>query len=110
MTGGESQDHAARIERSMRRISRGLSAFAIALMLAGLALALVGTRPLDLHAVDVARRPQRLMLSGIVVLCLVPGVRVLAAGAYHVAARRAAQAVVAAVVLLELIASIVSGR
>ncbi len=109
MTGDESGAEAARIERGMRRISRGLSGFAIALMLAGLLLALAGTRPLDPLAIDVTHRPHRLMLSGIVVLCLVPGVRVLAAGAYYVEARRAAQAVVAAVVLLELIASIVSG-
>ena len=101
---------AVEIERSMRRVSRGLSAFALTLMLAGLFLALVtAPRPLDVRTLDLGVRGQRLMLSGIIVLCLIPGVRVLTAAARYAAARRLAQAVVALVVLLELIASIVTG-
>jgi len=90
----------AEIGRSMRRVSRGLSAFAFALMVVGLALALTSApHPFDPRAIDLSARGQRLMLSGIVVLCLLPGV----------AARRLAQAVVALVVLLELISSIITG-
>lgn len=100
----------AEISRSMRRVSRGLSAFAFALMVVGLVLALTSApHPFDPRAIDLSARGQRLMLSGIVVLCLLPGVRVLTAGAHYVAARRLAQAVVALVVLLELISSIITG-
>jgi len=98
------------IGRSMRRVSRGLSAFALALMLVGFVLALTAApAPIDPRAYDLDLRGQRLMLYGLVVLCLLPGVRVLTAGAHYAAARRLAQAVVALVVLLELVASIVTG-
>ncbi len=96
--------------RDMRRVARGLSAFALALMLGGFVLALVtAPRPLDPRAFDLTARGQRLMLYGLVALCLLPAVRVLTAGAHYAAARRLAQAVVALVVLLELIVSIVTG-
>lgn len=97
------------LDRDMRRVSRGLSAFALALMVVGFVLAVTGSRPIDIHVIDLGARGQRLMLAGIVVLCLLPAVRVLTAGAHYVAARRLAQAVVALVVLLELISSIVTG-
>lgn len=110
MTDSEERRQEAEIGRSMRRVSRGLSAFALALMIVGLVLALTAApRPLDPRAIDLSARGQRLMLGGVVVLCLLPAVRVLTAGAHYVAARRLAQAVVALVVLLELISSIVTG-
>ena len=100
----------AGIGRSMRLVARGLSGLALALMLVGLALALTGApRPVDPRTLDLSARGQRLMLSGIIVLCSLPGVRVLTAGAHYAAARNLARAVVALVVLLELIASIVTG-
>lgn len=93
----------------MRRVAQGLSAFALALMLAGFVLALVNApHPFDPRGVDLSMRGQRLMLYGLVAMCLLPAVRVLTAGAHYAAARRLAQAVVALVVLLELIASIVT--
>lgn len=108
------QDHddrqQAEIGRSMRLVARALSGFALALMLVGLALALSGSpRPIDPRTLDLTARGQRLMLGGIIVLCTLPGVRVLTAGAYYAAARNLARAVVALVVLLELIASMVTG-
>ncbi|MEJ2290552.1 MAG: hypothetical protein P8Y13_06190 [Deinococcales bacterium] len=110
MTEGETRRQEAEIGRSMRRVSRGLSAFALTLMIVGLVLALTtAPRPLDPRALDLSARGQRLMLGGVVVLCLLPAVRVLTAGAHYAAARRLAQAVVALVVLLELISSIVTG-
>ncbi len=93
----------------MRRVSRGLSGFALVLMLVGFVISVTGPHPIDVHAIDLGARGQRLMLDGIIVLCLLPAVRVLTAGAYYAAARRLAQAVVALVVLLELISSIVTG-
>jgi uncharacterized membrane protein len=100
----------AQIGHSMRIVARGLSGFALALMLVGLVLALTGrSGPLDPRTLDLGMRGQRLMLAGIIVLCSLPGVRVLTAGAHYAAARNLARAVVALVVLLELIASIVTG-
>jgi hypothetical protein len=110
-TGGhEDRQQAAGIGRSMRLVARSLSGLALSLMLVGLALALTGApRPIDPRTLDLTARGQRLMLGGIIVLCSLPGVRVLTAGAHYAAARNLARAVVALVVLLELIASIVTG-
>jgi len=110
VSGAEDHGPAQAIGRSMRRVSRALSALALALMLAGLVLTVVtAPHPIDPRAFDLAARGQRLMLYGLVALCLLPGVRVLTAGAHYAAARRLAQAGVALVVLLELIASIITG-
>jgi len=109
MTDADELRQADAIARSMRRVARGLSAFALGLMAVGLVLSLTGPRPVDIQTLDLSARGQRLMLDGIVVLCLLPGVRVLTAGAHYAAARRVAQAVVALVVLLELISSIITG-
>jgi len=100
----------AEIGRSMRLVARGLSGFALALMLVGLVLALTNApRPIDPRTLDLSARGQRLMLGGIIVLCSLPGVRVLTAGAHYATARNLARAVVALVVLLELVASVVTG-
>ncbi|MEJ2289000.1 MAG: hypothetical protein P8Y02_10220 [Deinococcales bacterium] len=86
MTEGETRRQEAEIGRSMRRVSRGLSAFALTLMIVGLVLALTtAPRPLDPRALDLSARGQRLMLGGVVVLCLLPAVRVLTAGAHYAA-------------------------
>lgn len=97
------------IARDMRWASRGLSLLAFALMIIGLVLALAaGLRsglPLDPTVLDLGSRPSRLMLWGIVLLCLLPGVRVLIALSHYSLARRLGLALVALLVLLELIAS-----
>lgn len=104
---------AAVIDRDMRRASRALSLLAFALMLLGLTLSLAGhlrtATPLDPTLLDLRSRPSRLMLWGILLLCLLPGVRVLIALSHYTAARRVGLVVVALLVLLELIASAVTG-
>lgn len=106
-----SDDHRdPRLDRDMRRVSQGLSALALLLMLAGLVLDLAsGPRPIHPLRIDLSARGQRLMLDGVIVLCLLPAVRVLTAGAHYAAARRLAQTIVALIVLLELISSMLTG-
>lgn len=99
----------AGMDRAMRRVSRGLSGFALTLMALGFVLALVhggAARPLVL---DLKTRPHRLMLFGIGALAVLPGVRVLVALSYYTAARRLAEALIALVVVLELLASMIMG-
>lgn len=106
---GPSRDPAG-MDAMMRRVSRLLSAFALALMLAGLALALIhGTAAGTPLRLGLSQRSHRLMLFGIGVLAVLPGVRVLVAMSYYTAARRVAEALVALVVVLELIASMITG-
>lgn len=99
----------AGMDRAMRRVSRALSAFALALMAIGVVLALAhggsAAQPLRL---DLASRSHRLMLFGIGTLAVLPGVRVLVALSYYTAARRLAEALVALVVALELLASMLA--
>lgn len=99
----------AGMERAMQRVSRGLSAFALALMTAGFALALVHGGAATPLALDLATRPHRLMLFGIGALAVLPIVRVLVALSYYTAARRVAEALIALVVVLELVASMITG-
>lgn len=97
------------MDRTMRWVSRGLSAFALALMVAGLALAAAHGHSLSAPlALDLKLRSHRLMLLGIAVLGVLPGVRVLVALSYYTAARRVAEALVALVVALELLASMIA--
>lgn len=110
MSASQERGGAPGMGRNMRWVARGLSVLALALMLIGFVLTLASApRPIDPRSFDLGVRGERLMLDGLVVLCLLPGVRVLTAGAHYAAARRLAWTVVALVVLLELIASIVTG-
>lgn len=100
--------HPSGMHTTMQRVSRWLSAFALTLMALGLALALLhggADQPLRL---GLAQRSHRLMLFGLVVLAVLPGVRVLIALTYYTAARRLAEALVALVVVMELIASMIT--
>lgn len=108
MAAGEHRDPAG-MDAMMRRVSRLLSAFGLALMAAGLVLALVqGHAAADPLRLGLQLRSHRLMLLGIGVLAVLPGVRVLVAMSYYTAARRLAEALVALVVVLELVASMVA--
>jgi len=97
------------MDRAMRRVSRGLSAFALALMAAGFVLALAQGRAAHPLSLDLSNRSNRLMLFGIGALAVLPGVRVLVALSYYSAARRLAEALIALVVILELLASMITG-
>jgi hypothetical protein len=97
------------MDRAMRRVARGLSAFALALMAAGFVLALAHGAALPPLSLDLTKRSHRLMLFGIGLLAVLPGVRVLVALSYYTAARRLAEALVALVVVLELLASMIFG-
>ncbi|MEJ2289226.1 MAG: hypothetical protein P8Y02_11400 [Deinococcales bacterium] len=97
------------MDRAMRRVSRALSAFALGLMAAGFVLAAVHHAALPPLSLDLGARSHRLMLFGIGVLAVLPGVRVLVALSYYTAARRLAEALVALVVVLELLASMLTG-
>ena len=108
-SGADAPRDPAGMERTMRRVSRGLSAFALALMAAGLVLALVRGGAATPLSIDLKTRPDRLMLFGIGALAVLPGVRVLVALSYYTAARRLAEALVALVVVLELLASMITG-
>ena len=99
----------AGMERAMRRVSRGLSAFALALMGAGFVLALAHGGAATPLTLDFTTRAHRLMLFGIGTLAVLPGVRVLVALSYYTAARRLAEALIALVVVLELLASMFTG-
>lgn len=110
MSADREQGETPAMSRRMRQVSRGLSALALVLMVLGFVLTIVsGPRPVDPRSFDLGVRGERIMLDGVVVLCLLPGVRVLTAGAHYAAARRLAASVVALIVLLELVASIVTG-
>ncbi len=94
----------------MLRVSRALSAFALALMALGVVLALVqGGIAADPLRLDLGSRSHRLMLFGIGALAVLPGIRVLVALSYYTAARRLAEALIALVVVLELLASMITG-
>jgi hypothetical protein len=99
----------AGMDRAMRRVSRGLSAFALTLMAVGFVLALGHGAAATPLALDLKTRPHRLMLLGIGALAVLPGVRVLVALSYYTAARRLAEALIALVVVLELLASMITG-
>ncbi|HKI56804.1 MAG TPA: hypothetical protein VKB31_06580 [Trueperaceae bacterium] len=109
MADGHGRDPAG-MDAMMRRVSRLLSGFALALMALGLALAIAhgnaASGPLSL---GLTLRSHRLMLFGVGTLAVLPGVRVLVAMSYYTAARRLAEALVALVVVLELIASMITG-
>ncbi len=97
------------MDRAMRRVAQGLSAFALALMATGLVLALAHGGASAPLALDLKARSHRLMLFGIGALAVLPGVRVLVAMSYYTAARRLAEAVIALVVVLELLLSMITG-
>lgn len=99
----------AGMDAMMRRVSQLLSVFGLALMAAGLIIAVAHgnavSNPLQL---GLQLRSHRLMLMGIGVLAVLPGVRVLVAMSYYTAAMRLAEALVALVVVLELVGSMVT--
>jgi len=97
------------MDRTMRLVSQGLSAFALTLMAAGFVLAMVHGSALPPLSLDLSKRSHRLMLFGIGVLAVLPGVRVLVALTYYTAVRRLAEALVALIVILELLASMITG-
>lgn len=108
-SGAHHRDPAG-MDAMMRRVSRLLSAFAFALMMLGLVLSFVhGQAAGSPMRLGLSLRSHRLMLFGIGVLAVLPGVRVLVAMSYYTAARRAAEALVALVVVLELVASMITG-
>lgn len=98
------------LERTMWRSSLLVTLVAAALMLGGFIFAALSPQHLfsssqGLQGVNLSGRPQRLMMAGMILLSLLPGIRVLIALSHYALARRIIEALIAAIVLLELVLS-----
>lgn len=107
------------LEAHMRRVSLWVSAVAIVLMTTGFVAMLVRGEPFSgpsaLPLASLAhpyQAPLDLLATslGLVLLALLPSARVLLAGVLYIRERRARDALIALIVLLELLFSIVTGR